>query len=245
MDYRPSNADSVFVRYAGEKATDTAASSIDRAIGSASQRQTSKNRYQSVVGTWTRIMSPTLLNAATVSFSTFHNTIVPVQKGPQLTFPSIQDGTSFRVPQGTDQRRFQLSDTVTMVKGAHSLRFGGEWQRIDAGFDLGVFQDGRIELVQDFPDFDHNGDGKVDDNDLLFAVTLRSGKPDQALIIPDADNNHVAMFVQDDWRIRNDLTINAGLQVRVRHRRQEHRPVRRDQSDRPAVPPWQPRQGPE
>ena len=46
----------MFVRYAGEKATDTAASSIDRAIGSASQRQTSKNRYQSVVGTWTRIM---------------------------------------------------------------------------------------------------------------------------------------------------------------------------------------------
>jgi hypothetical protein len=211
VDYRPSNADSVFVRYAGEKATDTAASSIDRAIGSASQRQTSKNRYQSVVGTWTRIMSPTLLNAATLSFSTFHNSIAPVQRGPQLTFPSIQDGTSFRVPQGTDQQRFQLSDTVTWVKGRHSLRFGGEWQRIDAGFDLGVFQDGRIELVQDFPDFDHNGDGKVDDNDLLFAVTLRSGKPDQALLIPDADNNHVAMFVQDDWRIRNDLTINAGL----------------------------------
>jgi hypothetical protein len=211
VDFRPSNADSIFVRYAGEKATDTAASGIDRAIGSASQRQTSRNHYQSVVGTWTRILSPTLLNAGTVSFSTFHNKIVPVQKGPQLTFPSIQDGTSFRVPQGTDQSRFQLADTVTWVKGSHSLKFGGEWQRVDAAFDLGVFQDGRIELVQDFPDFDHNGDGRVDDNDLLFAVTLRSGKPDQALVLPDADNNHVAMFVQDDWRIRNDLTINAGL----------------------------------
>ena len=33
VDFRPSNSDSVFVRYAGEKATDTAASSIDRAIG--------------------------------------------------------------------------------------------------------------------------------------------------------------------------------------------------------------------
>ena len=33
---------------------------------------------------------------------------------------------------------------------------------------------------------------EVDDGDLLFAVTLRSGKPDQALVIPDADNNYLA-----------------------------------------------------
>ena len=137
-----------------------------------------------MVGTWTRVLEPTLLNALTVSFSTFDNAIAPVAGGPQLTFPSIQDGTSFRVPQGTTQNRFQIADSVTMVRGAHTIRAGGEWQRIDALFDLGVFHDGRVEMVEDFATFDHNGDGRVDDNDLLFAVTLRSGKPDQALVIP-------------------------------------------------------------
>ena len=65
------------------------------------------------------------------------------------------------------------------------------------------------------PSFDHNGDGRVDDGDLLFAVTLRSGKPDQALVIDDANNNHVALFVQDDWRIRPDLTLNLGLRYEL------------------------------
>ena len=64
-----------------------------------------------------------------------------------------------------------------MGPGNHTLNFGGEIQRVDADFDLRVFQQGRIELIEDFPDFDRNGDGRVDDNDLLFAVTLRSGLP--------------------------------------------------------------------
>ncbi len=121
------------------------------------------------------------------------------------------DGSSFRVPQGTTQTRFQLANTVTATRGAHTVRAGGEWHRVNAAFDLGVFQDGRLEFVEDFASFDHNGDGRVDDGDLLFAVTLRSGKPDQALVIPDADNDYVAAFVQDDWRVRSDLTLNLGL----------------------------------
>ena len=153
--------------------------------------------------------------APRVSISTFDNAIAPVARGPQLTFPSIQDGTSFRVPQGTTQTRFQLADTATLVRGAHTIRVGGEWQRVDALFDLGVFQDGRVELVEDFATFDHNGDGRVDDGDLLFAVTLRSGKPTEALVIPDADNNHIAVFVQDDWRVRPDLTLNLGLRYEL------------------------------
>ncbi|HKZ02288.1 MAG TPA: TonB-dependent receptor, partial [Pyrinomonadaceae bacterium] len=122
---------------------------------------------------------------------------------------------SFRVPQGTKQRRIQVSDTVTMVRGEHTFTFGGEVQRVDADFDLRVFQRGRIELIEDFPDFDRNSDGTVDDNDLLFAVTLRSGKPTEPLLIPDADNFYFAGFVQDDWRVLPQLTLNLGLRYEL------------------------------
>jgi hypothetical protein len=119
------------------------------------------------------------------------------------------------MPQETLQTRVQITDSATLVRGAHSLRFGGEVQRVDAEFRLGVFQQGRIEYVEDFATFDHNGDGVINDNDLLFAVTLRSGKPDQALIQPDADNTHVAGFVQDDWAVSNRLQLNLGLRYEV------------------------------
>jgi outer membrane receptor protein involved in Fe transport len=215
VDWRRSDADGIMVRYAGEQADDTSASSLDRAIGSATQRQAAENRYQSIVGSWTRIWSPRTLNVSSVSWSAFRNTINPVVPGVQLTFPSIQDGTSFRVPQGTDQTRLQLSETVTLIRGGHTLKLGGEWQRVDGKFDLDVFRDGRIEFVQDFAGFDHNGDGRVDDGDLLFAVTLRSGKPNQGLVIDDADSDHFAAYVQDDWRVREDLTLNLGVRYEV------------------------------
>jgi len=47
-----------------------------------------------------------------------------------------------------------------MVRGTHTLNFGGEAQRVDADFDLRVFQKGRIEMIEDFPDFDRNGDAR-------------------------------------------------------------------------------------
>ncbi|HYP25902.1 MAG TPA: carboxypeptidase regulatory-like domain-containing protein [Blastocatellia bacterium] len=215
VDWNPGEYDRLGFRYAVESADDVGASTLIRSIGSASQRQASGNDYHSLLTNWTRIFSPKLVNDFRFSVSNFGNEIEPVAPGPQLTFPSIQDGASFRVPQGTKQNRFQFADTLTYVRGGHTLYFGGEFHRVDASFDLRVFQQGRIELVEDFPNFDHNGDGAVDDDDLLFAVTLRSGKPDRPLLIPDADNNYFAAFVHDDWRIHPQFTLNIGLRYEL------------------------------
>ncbi|HVO09535.1 MAG TPA: TonB-dependent receptor [Vicinamibacteria bacterium] len=211
IDVRASDADTVALRYLHESEHDTAASTLDRAIGSASQRQASRNRHDQVLGTWTRTLSTASVNTLRLSYSDFQNSIEPVTPGPQLTFPSLQDGASFRVPQATTQSRWQLTDSVAVVKGAHSLRIGGELAHTHGRFDLGVFRDGRIEMVEDFPHADVNGDGRIDDADLLFAVTLRSGKPDQNLVLDDCSSSYLALFAQDDWRLTPQLTLNLGL----------------------------------
>jgi len=215
VDFSFGDKDQLSVRYSLQRENDVAASSLIRAIGSASERQASENNTHSVVGRWSHIISPTTLNTFSFSYSHFFNDIEPVTPGPQLTFPSIQDGASFRVPQGTKQRRVQLTDSLSYVHGNHTFNFGGELQFVRGDFDLRVFQQGRIELIEDFPDFDRNGDGRVDDNDLVFAVTLRSNHPSQPLLIPDASNIYFAGYVQDDWRVTPQLTLNLGLRYEI------------------------------
>jgi hypothetical protein len=210
-DFRLSDDHRLALRYSFQDSEATSASSLIRPIGSATERQTSNNRYHSVMANWGWNISNQWFNDFAFSINSFRNQIDPVAASPQLTFPSLQDGASFRVPQGTKQKRIQISDTMSALAGNHSIRFGGTLQRVDGDFDLDVFRQGRIELVEDFPAFDRNGDGSVDDDDLLFAVTLRSGKPDQTLILHDCDNWYTGLYFQDDWRVHPRLTLNLGL----------------------------------
>lgn len=215
VDWQATSADHLFFRYSLQREDDVSASTLDRAIGSASQRQAGVNNTHSFLTNYTRVFTPRDVNSFNGSYSTFFNDIEPVTPGPQLTFPSIQDGASFRVPQGTKQKRLQFSDTLSLVRGNHTLNVGGEFQHVAADFDLRVFQSGRVELIEDFPDFDRNHDNRVDDNDLLFAVTLRSANPTKPLLIPDANSNYIAAFVQDDWRVNRQLTLNLGLRYEI------------------------------
>jgi hypothetical protein len=215
VDWHPTDADRVNFRYSFQREKGIAASTLVRSIGSASQRQSGENKSHSFLTNYTRVISVRDVNSFIFSFSDFINQTLPVTPGPQLTFPSIQDGASFRVPQQTKQRRFQFSDTYTMIRGNHTLAVGGEIQRVQSDLDLKVFQQGRIELIEDFPDFDRNLDGRVDDNDLLFAVTLRSGFPERSLLLPDTNSTYFAAFIQDDWKIHPQFTLNIGLRYEL------------------------------
>jgi hypothetical protein len=215
IDWAASKKDTLSFRYSFQHEDGINASTLIRSIGSASQRQSSLNKTHSFLANYSRNISPTDINTFNFSFSDFINDTLPVTPGPQLTFPSVQDGASFRVPQQTKQRRFQFSDTYTFLRGEHTFYAGGEIQRVQSDLDLKVFQQGRIEMIEDFPDFDRNGDGRVDDNDLLFAVTLRSGVPDRALVLPDTDNTYIAAFFHDDWRVHPQLILNLGLRYEL------------------------------
>ena len=96
------------MRYSIEQLNATGASSLDRALGSASQRQVLENKFQAFVTSWTHVFTPTLLNRFSFAENNFFNNTTPVVVSPQLDLPSLQDGASFRVPQQTKQNRLQF-----------------------------------------------------------------------------------------------------------------------------------------
>ena len=211
VDYQANDENTFNFRYSFEDVKAIDSSKLDRALGSASYRQNLKNRFHSFQSAWTNVISTNAVNNFSFSVNVFNNTTNPTATGIQYTFPSILDGASFRVPQGTKQKRLQFADTFDLIVGNQSLKFGGEYQRVNSDLSLGVFRQGRIEFVQDFANADRNNDGRIDDNDLLFAVTLRSQFPDRDLNLPKVNNNYFAFFAQDDWRVNKNLTLNLGL----------------------------------
>ena len=160
IDYNANDKNSFNFRYSFEDVDARDSSKLDRAIGSASYLQNLQNRFHSFMANWSSVLSPNMVNNFSFSVNNFKNATDPVGNGIQYTFPSILDGSSFRVPQGTTQNRLQFSDTFSMIAGNHSLKFGGEFQRVDSSLFLGVFRQGRIEFVQDFANADRNNDGK-------------------------------------------------------------------------------------
>ncbi|MEP6703205.1 MAG: TonB-dependent receptor [Acidobacteriota bacterium] len=215
LDLHLNDTNDLNFRYTFEDIEATDSSKLDRAIGSASYRQNQDNRFHAFQAGLTSVLSPAAVNSVVLSVNNFDNDTQPVLQGIQYTFPSLLDGSSFRIPQATKQDRVQVADSFTLVRGGHTLKFGGEEQSVSARIGLGVFRQGRVEFIQDFANADRNNDGWIDDNDLLFIVTLRSQFPNRDLVLPNIDNTHVAFFVQDDWRIRRNLTLNLGIRYQV------------------------------
>ena len=222
-DFELSDNNDLFVRYAFQRTEDVDNGSLRRPQGTAANRQSSFNRYNSIVTAWTRTLSSRMVNSLSFHANTFINRIPafdpddPVTTpaglavGNEIRFPSLQDGANFRIPQGVKMNRFQIRDTLSWILGSHTLRFGGEWQNFgnDAVFDL--FGSGTIFTTEDFATQNRNGDASIDDRDIPIAVALRSAAPARPPFVDFYRNSYLAFFLQDDWRVTPRLTLNLGL----------------------------------
>ncbi len=99
-------------------------------------------------------------------------------------------------PQGRVQDSYQFSDTLSWLKGDHSIKIGTDIRRILlenlAAFDSkGTFT---FNNLQDY----------INNNAFLFAQALQTASF-------DAKQTQQFYFVQDDWRVTPNLTLNMGL----------------------------------
>jgi hypothetical protein len=223
-DQKIGASNSIMVRYSFNRSTDTGEATPSQATPafSAAERQNSLNRFNSIQAGLTSVLSPTRVNNVSFHYDNFYNDIPPFpQDAPvtdpqlnltnELIFPSLADGENFNLPQATHLNRYQLRDSYTWAFGKHSLRLGAEFQHYTANGLINVFGTGSVILTSNFGFADLNGDGKIDDLDIPIAVALKSSAPVTPVPIPTISNSYIAGYVQDDWRVVPNLTLNLGL----------------------------------
>jgi outer membrane receptor protein involved in Fe transport len=105
-------------------------------------------------------------------------------------------GPATNLPQGRQVRVFQIADTFSWTRGKHTALFGVDFRDLDNAIPFlpninGAFRfNSTTRLVQNFPNF----------------VTLGAGEP--RISYKERDQFY---FVQDDWRVTDNLTLNLGL----------------------------------
>ena len=161
----------------------------------------------------THIFGPSLTNEARLGFNRVNITFTPnLQLNPadfginngidaDIGLPQISiTGFNFNIggpagfPQGRADMTVVVSDTLSYLRGNHSLKFGGEGRRFynnNFTLDTGTFTFPNVNLF-------------LTGNANSFSVTL--GDRSSAII-----QNAFGFYVQDNFKIRPNVTLELGL----------------------------------
>jgi Carboxypeptidase regulatory-like domain/TonB dependent receptor len=228
VDFQVTPKDTLMGRYSFNRSTDTAQASAASATPalSATERQNSLNRFNTMVVNWTHTLGSNKVNSLLFNFNTFLNEIPEfpnsapttdppgLASGNELIFPGLADGVNFNVPQSTHLNQDTLQDTFTWSTGKHTFHFGGEYQYSRATGEINVFGSGSVILTSNFGFANLSGtDGPTGptDLDIPIAAAIQSAAPVQPVPIPKIANSYISFFAQDDWRVTHNLTLNLGL----------------------------------
>jgi Carboxypeptidase regulatory-like domain/TonB dependent receptor len=121
--------------------------------------------------------------------------------GPAVNIAGVASfGTATFSPLGRDINLFEAVDNVSTQRGDHSLKFGGGvlYNRVNILFP------GAVQGVYSFSSLNNFLSGNYINYQQAF------GAPSQF-----QSNPNFGVFVQDEWRVRPDLTLNAGLRYDV------------------------------
>lgn len=164
----------------------------------------------------TAVLSPTLLNNVRLQFQLASpiTQFDPVVYGTQFTVPISTGGT---FTSGTSQaalllnRQYQITDTLSAVWGRHQVKFGGDSIWAHSGGNGKEFG-GPIYLGQ----FSYNTCTQAlticESSEYLNDIAnVKSYTQSYGNARYTVDDTLWSLFVQDDYQVRRDLTVNLGL----------------------------------
>ncbi len=115
------------------------------------------------------------------------------------------------LPQAQRDNLWQISDSLSVVRGRHTVKFGGSLMHYQLNYLQSNLSRGEYTYTGVFTSVDGSGTGTGDPfADFLLGYpqnTTRTTGSGQAYL----RQNITGAFVQDDWRISHRLTLNFGM----------------------------------
>jgi hypothetical protein len=217
FDHRFSDKDSINAAYQWDNGEFNAPEGLDdMLVGAASRRN-------DITFEEAHIFSPTMFNSFRVGFArtvATNNTVLtelnPALKNPALAFiPGEQPGTitisgltefsggiNGPDPNRFDYSSYQAYDDVTVVRGIHTFKFGGAFERMQDNFFAGYSDDGAFTFGS-VPNFMAN-------IPTSFAGLLPISNTERGI-----RQSLAGGYAQDSIRLRSNLTVNLGVRYEM------------------------------
>ncbi len=202
IDQRVTASHTLTVRYRADKS-----GSNGDGIGGLNSRDRGTNTNslnQDVVVNETFVMSSRALNELRFQFarqSTFTDTKGwSVDGMPEIIRPTLRTGKAYNMPQGRDENRWQAINNFSYSWPTNDFKAGVDVSIIHAPSFFPRYRDGSFTFSTDRP-FDPA-------DATTYPTQFIQAQADPWVRMTD---DIFSFFVQDAWRVRSSLTLNAGV----------------------------------
>ncbi|MBI1745478.1 MAG: TonB-dependent receptor [Acidobacteria bacterium] len=233
IDHRFAGADTLFSRFSFGQA-EVFQEAVLKTLPSGFGNGTNHNDSRQFALGYSHIFNPRIINEFRFNFSRIYISFQPgfygrnlasewaipninrdlVTSGAPLVSVSgietIGDGGPYITPQNT----FQYLDFLTYIRGSHNLKFGVDLRRRQVNILRGDNIKGNFWFDGYYTRRKSSIPGGLGIADLLLGIT-RTGRIGDFPGSIGTRSTEFATFIQDDWKVSKELTLNLGLRYEL------------------------------
>jgi len=179
---------------------------------------------------WQHTVSSNVLNEFRAGYTrlnfdtgTPQNLVTPASVGFTNIFPQIPQGAGYprmtitgyfnlgftsNGPQPRKDQTYQLTDNFTWIRGKHSLKFGYDGRKFEVWNPFGARNNGAFA-------FSNSAKYSTGDPGLNFLLGIPTSYNQQSgqIILAQAYEHYI--YAQDQWRVRDNLTLTYGAGYQI------------------------------
>src|SRR5215831_7373690 len=208
IDWLASSKNTVSITYNYMRWSNPNAIQTPAVLGNIGRNGTDDVRIHSLNGRLTTAFTGALVNEARLQWGRDFEYEFANATGPQVYVNgsgnfSFGTATFLQRPAYPDERRYQFTDNFSILRGAHSVKVGGEISRARDILDNPALFAGSYVYTS----------ALTFGQDLLNPASKSYSNYQQAFGLTGLDFSTTdwSAYVQDQWRIRRNLTANFGL----------------------------------